>query len=153
MLYWYVGKARYRLPCPRSFRCRPAEGTNVSNESQPEFSGALEAGPRAAAPSHPALRYSLYRIGLFVGVFAVSWGIFYVFGVGSTAAVIALAGMSVIVSGVLSYFLLDRQRDAMSAALVARVERAKARIEETASAEDNLVADITPGRRPSPDPS
>ncbi|MDI2127024.1 DUF4229 domain-containing protein [Yinghuangia seranimata] len=100
------------------------------------------ARPGAARSGRPALYYTLLRMGLFAGVLLVVWLLFrYPIGLTGNGAGILAVGIALAVSGVLSYFLLNNQREAMSAALVARVERAKARIEEGASAEDDLVAD------------
>lgn len=146
----------------RSVRCatpgprRPKE-PNVSTphstpESKPDVPGsARPAGHSESRPnSHPALRYTLYRIGVFAVAFAVIWAVFYALDIGGKGAPILVAGLAVAVSGLVSYFLLNSQRDAMSAALVERVERAKARIEEGAAAEDHLVVDVTPVPRPGP---
>ncbi|WTW96764.1 DUF4229 domain-containing protein [Streptomycetaceae bacterium NBC_01309] len=121
-------------------------------ESEPDVPGGSRPVDRAgaASQSHPALRYTLYRIGVFVAAFAVIWAVFYALDIGGKGAPILVAGLAVAVSGLVSYFLLNSQRDAMSAALVERVERAKARIEEGASAEDDLVVDVTPAPRPTP---
>lgn len=119
----------------------------------PDLPGALEASgtdkPRKRiGGSHPALRYTLYRVGLFGVVFGAVWLLFrYALNLGGQGAGILAIGVALAISGVVSYFLLNSERDAMSAALVERVERAKARIEEGASAEDDVIADITPTPR------
>ncbi|WP_436776984.1 DUF4229 domain-containing protein [Yinghuangia sp. YIM S09857] len=119
-------------------------------EPQSDAPGAAEPARRSGTwtNGHPALRYTLYRLGVFAAAFAVIWAVFYALDIGGKGAPILVAGLAVAVSGLVSYFLLNSQRDAMSAALVERVERAKARIEEGASAEDHLVADNAP--RPTP---
>lgn len=112
--------------------------------------GALET-PDPAAPrgGHPALRYTLLRIGLFAVVSGLVWVLArYGLKLTGDGAGIFVVGVSLAVSGLLSYFLLNSQRDAMSVALVERVERAKARLDEGASAEDDLISDITPATRP-----
>ncbi|UGQ14726.1 DUF4229 domain-containing protein [Yinghuangia sp. ASG 101] len=106
--------------------------------------------------SHAALRYTLCRIGLFAAVSVVVWLVCYAVGITGRGAGILVVGISLAISGVLSYFLLNGQRDAMSAALVERVERAKARIDEGASAEDHLIGDLpdlAPRRGPTTDVS
>ncbi|HSA48504.1 MAG TPA: DUF4229 domain-containing protein [Yinghuangia sp.] len=103
--------------------------------------------------SHAALRYTLCRIGLFAAVSVIVWLACYALNITGRGAGILVVGISLAISGVLSYFLLNGQRDAMSAALVERVERAKARIDEGASAEDHLIADIAPRRSPTTDVS
>lgn len=112
--------------------------------------GALEARePDAPRGGHPALRYTLLRIGLFAVVSGLVWVLArYGLKLTGDGAGIFVVGVSLAASGLLSYFLLNSQRDAMSAALVERVERAKARLDEGASAEDELIPDITPATRP-----
>jgi membrane protein implicated in regulation of membrane protease activity len=77
--------------------------------------------------------YTASRIGLF----AIS------------VAVLALTGLSglwllaaaLLVSGLLSFVLLSRQRDAMSAAVVERSDRMRQRMRERTEAEDDLGDD------------
>ncbi|MCF2529528.1 DUF4229 domain-containing protein [Yinghuangia soli] len=110
--------------------------------SAPDRLGPAEpaAAPAGASTGHPALRYTLLRFGLFAVVGAVVWLVFVLLDVaGSGGAFVAIAGISLAISGLISYFALNGQRDAMSAALVERVERAKARIDEGAAAEDRAV--------------
>jgi uncharacterized membrane protein len=89
-----------------------------------------------AMKSHPALRYTLLRLGLFAVVLAVVWGIFYALDFGGNGAGILAVGVALAISGLISYFTLNGERDAMSAALVERVERAKTKIAEENDAED-----------------
>lgn len=125
----------------------PTENPAVADADRP---GALETrDPAAPRAGHPALRYTLLRIGLFAVVSGVMWVLArYGLKLTGDGAGIFVVGVSLAVSGLLSYFLLNSQRDAMSAALVARVERAKARLDEGASAEDDLISDIGPATRP-----
>jgi Mn2+/Fe2+ NRAMP family transporter len=48
-----------------------------------------------------------------------------------------LIGMALLASGIVSYVVLSRQRDAMSAALADRVRSLRARLDEGARAEDD----------------
>jgi Protein of unknown function (DUF4229) len=82
---------------------------------------------------HPVLVYSLLRAGLF----AVALGLLYLAG----ARGVLLLAMALLVSGLASLWLLMRQRDAVSAAVVERSRRARARLDEAAAAED---ADVNP---------
>lgn len=65
----------------------------------------------------PVLSYTLARIGLF----AVSAGVLYLVG----ARGILLLILALLVSGVASYVLLARQRDAISARVSDRLNRPK----------------------------
>jgi hypothetical protein len=60
------------------------------------------------------LRYSLLRLALFGAVLGVLWV--------AGARGVLLAALAVAVSLALSYLLLRRQRDALAAAIAARVE-------------------------------
>jgi high-affinity Fe2+/Pb2+ permease len=92
--------------------------------------------------SNPALRYSLYRLGIFAGLFAavmVVFGLFDLNGRGNIFIAIAIAAAA---SAVISYKFLNAQRDAMSEALYNRVQAAKERIAEDNRAEDANAAAI-----------
>jgi NADH:ubiquinone oxidoreductase subunit 2 (subunit N) len=72
--------------------------------------------------------YTTARILLFVA----ATGLFYLAG----ARGLLLLGLALVVSGVASYVLLSRQRDAMSGALVSRFRTLRTRIDQGAKAED-----------------
>jgi len=81
------------------------------------------------------IAYTTARILLFVAVTAL----LYLAG----ARGVLLLGAALLISGVVSYVLLSRQRDAMSGALMARLKNRRsrgpgfrARLEEGARAED-----------------
>ncbi len=76
----------------------------------------------------PVFRYTSSRILLFVVVAAV----LSLFGLRS----LLLLAVALVVSGLLSFVLLSRQRDAMSAAVVQRTERVRRRMAESTEAED-----------------
>ncbi|WP_406300264.1 DUF4229 domain-containing protein [Embleya sp. NBC_00888] len=93
--------------------------------------------------SNPALRYSLYRLGIFAalfGVVMVVFGFFDLDGRGNVFIAIAIAAAA---SAVISYKFLNAERDAMSEALYERMQRAKQRIADDNRAEDEAVAPIT----------
>ncbi|HCU97587.1 MAG TPA: DUF4229 domain-containing protein [Actinobacteria bacterium] len=72
--------------------------------------------------------YTTARILLFVA----ATGLFYLAG----ARGLLLLVLAVGVSGIVSYIVLSRQRDAMSGALVNRFRSIRTRIDEGARAED-----------------
>ena len=86
--------------------------------------------PKPAA-TRAFLIYNAWRLGLFVGC----------------AALLALAGLrsfvllvaALLVSGVLSYFLLDRQRRELAEALGQAVDRSRRRMAERTEREDAYV--------------
>jgi hypothetical protein len=95
------------------------------------------------------LRSFLIYTGSRLGVFALLLAVFYVIGVrGFIVVLIAL-----VLSGILSYFLLNRQRSAFAAALEARVERRRERAAARAGREDaiadRLIAEEQAQRTPS----
>jgi Mn2+/Fe2+ NRAMP family transporter len=75
------------------------------------------------------LAYTTARILLFVA----ATGLFYLAG----ARGLLLLGLALLVSGVASYIVLSRQRDAMSGALVNRFRTLRTRIDQGAKAEDD----------------
>lgn len=81
--------------------------------------------------ARPVLAYNLGRLGLFVGCAVLG----YVAGLRSIALLVA----ALVVSGVLSYFLLARQRIAMAEVMTDVVTRGRARVAERAAEEDSYV--------------
>ena len=75
------------------------------------------------------LSYTVLRLGLFVGVFLL----LYLAGARS----ILLLGAAILISGLISYFLLNRQRMAMSSAISKRVTSFKERLDAGTRAEDD----------------
>jgi hypothetical protein len=74
------------------------------------------------------LAYSAARVVLF----AATVGVLYLLG----ARGLLLLAVAVLVSGLISFVLLSRQRDAMSSAVVAGVRGGRRRLEEARSRED-----------------
>jgi Protein of unknown function (DUF4229) len=75
------------------------------------------------------LAYTSARILLFVVVFGVLY-LLHVRGV-------LLLGLAVLVSGLISFFLLSRHRDAMSGAITDRIGSFRHRLDEGTRAEDD----------------
>ena len=76
----------------------------------------------------PALRYTALRVLLFLAVLGIL-ALLRVHG-------LLLLALAVLVSGLLSYSLLSRQRDAMSSAIAAKAQRIRDAMEEGTRAED-----------------
>lgn len=74
------------------------------------------------------LRYTLLRLLLFAVVAALCW----VFGLRGFGLLL----MAVLVSGILSIFVLSRSRDAVSTSLADRMSTIKDRMAERTAAED-----------------
>ncbi|WP_459182822.1 DUF4229 domain-containing protein [Streptomyces sp.] len=85
------------------------------------------------------LRYTLLRLGLFVGCSAVIWGLVYVrvlpAGLGSSNLLWVML-LALVISAPLSFVLLRGAREAAAAHVSQRVERARRNFEATASHED-----------------
>lgn len=65
------------------------------------------------------IRYSLYRLAIF----AACVGFFWLIGLRRDDQMLLLLGLSAVVSLVVSYFALQRQRDRFSEQINARLER------------------------------
>lgn len=75
------------------------------------------------------LAYTSARILLFVAAL----GLLYLAG----ARRLLLVGLALVISGIVSFIVLSRQRDAMSGALVFRFRQFRSRLDEGARAEDD----------------
>jgi len=95
------------------------------------------AGLVSATAKHATLRYATLRIAIFVVSLGVLWGVVAATGhvVTGNGALYLMMG-ALLVSGVASFFLLSRQRDAMSARVTARTEKLTDRVRANAALED-----------------
>ncbi|MEV0324624.1 DUF4229 domain-containing protein [Streptomyces sp. NPDC050658] len=88
------------------------------------------------------LRYTLMRLGIFVGCFFAVWGLVYAGilpkGLGDSNLLWVLL-LALVISAPISFVALRGVRDDASAQVVARVDRAKANLEANRTQED--VAD------------
>jgi Protein of unknown function (DUF4229) len=75
------------------------------------------------------IAYTSARILLFLAAL----GLLYLVG----ARRLLLVALALVISGILSYVLLSRQRDAMSGALVSRLRGVRERLDDGARAEDD----------------
>jgi Protein of unknown function (DUF4229) len=73
--------------------------------------------------------YTAARIVLF----AVTLGLLYLVG----ARGLLLVALALVISGIVSFVLLSRQRDAMSGAIAGRISNFRERIDEGSRAEDD----------------
>jgi hypothetical protein len=87
------------------------------------------------------LRYTLMRLGIFVGCLVVVWGLVYS-GVaprgvgGSNGMWIVL--LALVISAPISFVALRKERDRASMQVVQKVERVKANLEANRSQEDGV---------------
>jgi hypothetical protein len=85
----------------------------------------------SGSAARAVLRYNLARLGLLVGCGVLG----YVAGLRGILLIVA----ALLVSGVLSWFLLARQRIAMGAAVESVVIRTRGRVAQRTAAEDAYV--------------
>lgn len=79
--------------------------------------------------------YTGLRLALFVGAFAIVIGVW--FALTDSVPVLWALVIGLLVSGLGSYFLLDRQREALARRVQTRAEAMTARIEEMKAKEDD----------------
>ncbi|WP_447038092.1 DUF4229 domain-containing protein [Streptomyces sp. DSM 118878] len=86
------------------------------------------------------LRYTLMRLGIFVGCFLVVWGLVYAEilprGLGDSNLLWVLL-LALVLSAPISFVVLRKERDRASETVVARVERTKANLEANRTQEDS----------------
>ncbi|MEU4997390.1 DUF4229 domain-containing protein [Streptomyces sp. NPDC021622] len=85
------------------------------------------------------LRYTLMRLGIFVGCFFAIWGLVYAGilprGLGDSNLLWVLL-LALVVSAPISFVALRKERDRASVQVVERVERTKASLEANRTQED-----------------
>ncbi|MER5260393.1 MULTISPECIES: DUF4229 domain-containing protein [unclassified Streptomyces] len=85
------------------------------------------------------LRYTLMRLGVFVGCFFAVWGLVYAGvlpkGLGDSNLLWVLL-LALVISAPISFVVLRKERDRASVQVVERVERTKANLEANRTQED-----------------
>jgi hypothetical protein len=96
----------------------------------------------SAARTSAAIKYTALRLAIFVGCFVVVAGLVQVGalpkGLGDSNFVWVVL-LALVLSAPLSFVLLRKQRDAMSAQIVTKVDSAKARLEANRKQEDGVT--------------
>ncbi|MEU3288834.1 DUF4229 domain-containing protein [Streptomyces longwoodensis] len=96
------------------------------------------------------LRYTLMRLGIFVGCLVVVWGLVYSGivprGLGDSNGMWVVL-LSLVISAPLSFVLLRKERDRASETVVRRVDRMKANLDANRSQEDAVVNETTASQR------
>jgi hypothetical protein len=91
----------------------------------------------AAQAKHATLRYATLRIAIFLVSLGVLWGLVAATGhIVTGNGVLYLMMGSLLVSGIASFFLLNGQRDAMSAQVSARADKMVKKIDANSAMED-----------------
>ncbi|MEU0282606.1 DUF4229 domain-containing protein [Streptomyces sp. NPDC088147] len=95
-----------------------------------------------ASKTSATIRYTAMRLGIFAGCFVVVAGLvqFGVLpkGLGDSNFVWVLL-LAIVISAPLSFILLRKQRDEMSAQIVGKVDSAKSRLEANRAQEDGVT--------------
>ena len=78
--------------------------------------------------------YTLLRLGLFIGTFAIVFGIWFL--ITGDVPVLWVVVIAFVVSGVGSYFLLERQREQFAAKVEGRAAKVSQKLEEQRAKED-----------------
>lgn len=114
-----------------------AEASRASQAPQASESDVLAAGAAAAQSKHATMRYATLRIAIFLASLGVLWGLVAATGhIVTGNGVLYLMMGALLVSGIASFFLLSRQRDAMSVQVTRRTERMAVKFETNAAMED-----------------
>ncbi|MFE6625365.1 DUF4229 domain-containing protein [Streptomyces sp. NPDC008086] len=92
------------------------------------------------------LRYTLMRLGIFVGCLVVVWGLVYSGvaprGLGDSNGMWVVL-LALVISAPISFVVLRKERDRASVQIVQKVDRVKANLEANRSQEDDVVDEAT----------
>ena len=115
-------------------------GTARSTEAEVSAAAAAEPAEQQIVLNtrHAALRYTTLRLALFVVSLAVLWAIAEIadMDLNSQLSKLSLLAVALLLSSVVSLIVLSKQRDAMSAGLVARSQKLSQKLDQAASFED-----------------
>ena len=78
--------------------------------------------------------YTLLRLGLFLGTFAIVFGVWFL--ITGDVPVLWVVVIAFVVSGVGSYYLLERQREAFAVKVEGRAAKASEKLEAQRAKED-----------------
>lgn len=92
------------------------------------------------------LRYTLMRLGIFVGCLVVVWGLVYSGlaprGLGDSNGMWIIM-LALLISAPISFVVLRKERDRASVHIVERVDRVKSTLEANRSQEDGAADDTS----------
>jgi hypothetical protein len=100
----------------------PATQSDGTSGTQEPASGP---GQAPVPTAHATLRYTSMRVTVFLGCFLVCWllALAHIIPVAGASGAVFLLFIAAVVSAPLSFVLLSKQRDAMSAQIVNGVQR------------------------------
>jgi hypothetical protein len=101
--------------------------------------GATAEGLETVRTRHVVIRYTTLRLAIFLAVLIVLRAIVAIAGysLAGASSLLYLALVALLVSGVISFFALNRQRDAVSETVVERGTRLRAKLDANAAMEDD----------------
>jgi hypothetical protein len=111
----------------------PAESTDSAvSDPRPAAGSALDT-------RHATLRYTTLRLALFLVALLLVWGVAVVFNMdlSSQLSKLTLLAVALLLSSAASFVVLSKQRDEMSAGIVARTQRLSKKFDDAASFEDD----------------
>lgn len=79
--------------------------------------------------------YTGLRVGLFIGAVCLVFGVWFL--VADTVNMLAVVVIAFLISGIASYVLLERQRNAFANRVAGRADRIVDRFEESRAKEDD----------------
>jgi len=95
------------------------------------------------------LRYTLMRLGIFVGCLVVVWGLVYSGvaprGLGDSNGMWVVM-LSLLISAPISFVVLRKERDRASVQIVERVDRVKSNLEANRTQEDTVADEVSGAR-------
>ncbi len=103
-------------------------------KSRPDQEPVASADVERARNSHTVLRYTTLRLAIFLLALALLWLV--------RVRGLLLVALALVISGLASYVLLSRQRDAMSVQLSAATARRRARAAARAAREDDVAEEL-----------
>jgi hypothetical protein len=108
---------------------------------QPAVTDAERASADAPAleTRHAVLRYTTLRLALFLVALVLVWAIALIFNMdlSSQLSKLTLLAVALLLSSAASFIVLSKQRDAMSAGIVARTQKLSKKFDDAASFEDD----------------
>lgn len=132
-----------RQPKVKAKATAVTKGSTATKQAPATEPQRQSAAPRQpAAPvletRHAVLRYTTLRLALFLVALVVVWGIALIFhmDLSSQLSKLTLLAVSLLLSSAASFIVLSKQRDAMSAGIVARSQRLSRKFDDAASFED-----------------
>jgi hypothetical protein len=124
------------VPAARAKAADSASGASAA-------AGGATTAEAAAGPGfdtrHATLRYTTLRLALFLVALLLVWGVAVVanMDLSSQLSKLTLLAVALLLSSAVSFIVLSKQRDAMSAGIVARTQRLSRKFDDAASFEDD----------------